>query len=67
MNTASEDYLYLNVVPHTFVFGSPHIMNVNIYTLRSLEWNSCAIASSLWFSLILTHFPSFFLLYLLHL
>jgi len=37
MNTASEDYLYLNVVPHTFVFGSPHIMNVNIYTLRSLE------------------------------
>jgi hypothetical protein len=37
MNTAIENYLYLYVVPHTFVFGRPHIMNAIIYTLRSLE------------------------------
>jgi len=61
VNTASEDYCYLHMVPHTFcVFGRSHFMNVIMCTLRSLQWNPCAIASSLWFSLILTHFPSFF-------
>lgn len=60
MNTASEDYLYLYVVPHTScVFGRPHIKDAIICTLRSLEWSPCANASSLWFNLTLTHFPSF--------
>lgn len=51
MNAANEDYLYLCMVPYTScVFQRPHITNVIIYTLRSLEGSPCGSASSLWFS-----------------